>query len=250
MIKGEIMDSQEIKFISNRFWQSDRTNTKPSSASKTMPEWYTKAERFITNPDTGEYYQDQDGGKISSWKACMPFMDAMMTGYFMYTPCDIEFYLDEQGDIRHKINDNKNESFCNERTPMLGFYQPDGYYLNHFAWFIDWGTILPSGYSALYTTPFNRFDLPFINTSGVIDNDVVNLNGNLPFFLREGWTGVIPKGTPFVQIFPFKRENWKSSIVIEDPMVIPQKNIDNAAKYRIPDGGVYKNVDWHRRSYE
>jgi hypothetical protein len=33
-------------------------------------------------------------------------------------------------------------------------------------------------------------------------------------------------------------------------MSIPQKNIDNAAKYRVPDGGVYKNVDWHRRSYE
>jgi hypothetical protein len=250
MIIGEMVISKEIKFITNRFWQSERIGTRPSSASKSLPEWYVKAERFITNPENNEYYKDKDNGKIPSWKACMPFMDAMISGYFMYTPCDIEFYFDEQGNIRHRITDEKNKSFCSERSPMTGFYQPDGYYLNHFAWFIDWGVVLPKGYSALYTTPINRFDLPFVNTSGIIDNDVVNLSGNLPFFIREGWTGFIPKGTPFVQVFPFKRENWTSSIVVEDPIAIPQKNIDNAAKYRVPNGGVYKNVDWHRRSYE
>lgn len=240
----------KIEFITNRFWQSENTTTKPTPSSKVMPEWYTKADRYFKDPNTGEYYKDENDDKIATWKACMPFMDIMMSGYVMRTPCDIEFYLDENNKICSKINDKKNKDFCSDRPPMLNFYQPDGYYLHHFAWWIDWGVILPEGYSAMYTTPFNRFDLPFINTSGIIDNDVVNLSGNLPFFIREGWTGVLPKGTPFVQIFPFKREDWSSSIVVEDPFKLPEKNMENSKKYRVPGGGVYKNIDWHRRVYE
>ena len=95
----------------------------------------------------------------------------------------------------------------------------------------------------------NRFDLPFINTQGIIDNDKVNLSGSLPFFVREGFTGVIPKGTPFVQIFPFKRESWEHEIVIEDPRKVNEKNQKNATKYRVPNGGVYKNEVWEKRTY-
>jgi hypothetical protein len=239
-----------IKFVTNRFWQTTDTSTKPISASKTLPDWYTKGDRFFKIPNTEDHYVGEDGGKIPTWKSCMPFMDVMMSGYVMRTPCDIEFYLNENSKISCKINDQKNKEFCSERTPMSQFYQPDGYYLDHFAWWVDWGIELPEGYSAIYTSPFNRFDLPFINASGIIDNDVVNIMGNVPFFIREGWTGIVSKGTPFIQIFPFKREDWKSETIVEDPYKLYDKNMTNSAKYRVPDGGVYKNVDWHRRSYE
>lgn len=249
MMIGKIV-SNIIKFVNNRYWQTKETTTKPISASKTLPEWYIKGDRFYKNPHNNEYYIGEDGGKISTWKSCHSFMDAMISGYMIRTPCDIEFYLDNNGKICSKISDEKNKDFCAERSPMEQFHQPDGYYLDHFAWWVDWCVELPKGYSALYTTPFNRFDLPFINTSGIIDNDVVNISGYLPFFIREGWTGVLPEGTPFVQIFPFKREDWKSEIFIEDPYKIYDKNIKNSEKYRIPNGGVYKNKDWHKRSYE
>jgi hypothetical protein len=72
----------------------------------------------------------------------------------------------------------------------------------------------------------------------------------MPFFLREGFTGVIPAGTPFVQILPFKRENWTSEVIIEDPYKLDDKNMKNSMKYRVPDGGVYKNKDWEPRKYE
>jgi hypothetical protein len=96
----------------------------------------------------------------------------------------------------------------------------------------------------------NRFDLPFINTVGIIDNDKINLSGSLPFFLQQGFTGTIPAGTPYVQIFPFKREDWQSEIVIEDPKILHIKNYKNSKKYRVKDGGVYKNEVWEKRTYE
>jgi len=89
-----------------------------------------------------------------------------------------------------------------------------------------------------------------MTVSGIIDNDKVNLPGSMPFFLKEGWTGVIPKGTPYAQLIPFKREDWESEIIIEDYNTIFKKNHENSKKYRIPNGGVYKNEVWTKRTYE
>jgi hypothetical protein len=72
----------------------------------------------------------------------------------------------------------------------------------------------------------------------------------MPFFIVNGWTGVIPAGTPYAQMLPFKRENWESEVVIEDPNKLYEKNMDNAAKYRVRDGGVYWNQVWERRTYK
>jgi hypothetical protein len=96
----------------------------------------------------------------------------------------------------------------------------------------------------------NRFDLPFVNTTGIIDNDKINLSGSLPFFILEGFIGTIPAGTPYVQVFPFKRESWESEILLEDPKKLPMKNYNNSKKYRVKDGGVYKNEVWDKRTYE
>ena len=244
------VETQKIKFISNRFWLTKNSKSIPVPSSKDLPEWWSKGDRFFKDPSTNEYATFEDGSKMPTWKACHSFMDAMISGYSLVTPCDIEFYINEEGFIDCKTNDKKNKSFCVVRDPMPQFQHPKGYYTRHFSWLIDWGVELPEGYSALYLTPMNRFDLPFVNTVGIIDNDVVHLSGNIPFFLLEGFTGVIPAGTPYAQIFPFKRENWKSEIYIEDPKILPKKNHDNSLKYRIPNGGVYKNVDWHRKSYE
>lgn len=244
------METQKIKFISNRFWLTKKSKSIPIPSAKTVPDWWSKGDRFFKDPNTNEYVIQEDGGKIPTWKACHSFMDAMISGYFLVTPCDIEFFINDQGLIDCKIEDKKNRSFCGVRDPMPQFQHPEGYYKRHFSWLIDWGVELPEGYSALYLTPMNRFELPFLNTVGIIDNDIVHLSGNIPFFLREGFTGVIPAGTPYAQIFPFKRENWQSDIYIENPTVLPKKNHDNSLKYRIPNGGVYKNVDWHRKTYE
>jgi hypothetical protein len=249
-MKGLIMETQKAKFVTNRFWLNSKSPSKPVPASKLIPDWYSKGDRFFKDPNTQEYVKQEDGGKIPTWKACHSFMDSMISGYMLLTPCDIHFFINDKNDIDVRIDDKKNNSFCTTRSPMPQFHHPSGYYKTHFSWLIDWGVVLPEGYSALYLTPMNRFDLPFINTTGIIDNDKVHISGNLPFFLLEGWTGTLPAGTPFCQVFPFKRENWESEIVVEDPRILPKKNHENSLKYRIPDGGVYKDVDWERRSYQ
>jgi hypothetical protein len=134
---------------------------------------------------------------------------------------------------------------------MPQFPHPRAYHAKHFAWWADWAVELPEGYSALYTHPLNRFELPFLTTSGIVDNDKVHLPGTMPFFWLKGVRGILPAGTPYAQIIPFKREHWESEVhVSSDTEAMIAKNKANSAKYRKPDGGVYQREVWERRKYQ
>jgi len=233
----------------------------PVPTQNVMPEWYKEADRFAKRPD-GEYWKatkdmcpfpkegtKDDYGKIPTWKACPAIMDAFATGYVLKTPCDLTFFKDK-GKITVKVQDARFKDFCMPRSPMAQFEHPKGFYKDHFAWSSPWGLELPEGYSALFMTPMNRFDLPFLNTTGIVDSDKVHLLGSFPFFIAEGWEGTIPAGTPYLQILPFKRENWEHEIEILDPSKIYGKMVENTNFYRQPDGGVYIKKVWTRREYK
>jgi hypothetical protein len=238
-----------IDFISNRPWLTKESKSKPVPISKSMPQWYKEADRFAKMPN-GEYWVGPDKGKIPTWKACPAILDILTTGYSLVTPCDIEFFLDDAGQIDVKIEDPIYKDFATRRTPMPQFRHPEGYYNYHFAWMPDWAVKVPEGYSVLYVAPFNRYDLPIMTVSGIIDNDKVNLPGSFPFFVQQGWTGVLPAGTPYAQLLPFLREDWKSEITIPSTQKMMNDNIENSKKYRVPDGGVYQKEVWTKRLYE
>lgn len=246
------METNNIKFVINRPWLNLDSPSKPSPTIKTIPDWYRKADRFAVNPMTGKPWEMPDGsGKIPTWKACPAVFDIMGTGYVYRTPCDIEFFEDAAGQIQAKVLNPQNADFLQDRPAMPQFTPPLGYHQKHFAWWADWAVELPEGYSALYTQPFNRFELPFMTTSGIIDNDKVSLPGTMPFYVVKGFTGVIPAGTPYAQILPFKREHWVAEFEVDlsyEEMM--QKNMANSEKYRQPDGGVYQKEVWERRKYE
>jgi hypothetical protein len=75
-----------------------------------------------------------------------------------------------------------------------------------------WCIKTPKGYSSVFTHPINRPDLPFYTLGGVIDTDKWGEAGSHPFLLKKGWEGIIPAGTPIIQIIPFKREGWVNKV--------------------------------------
>ena len=249
-------------FRSFRPWLNKDSKSIPAPTQSEIPKWYKDVDRFAKNP-AGGYYPAQKGscpfpkegttddyGKIPTWKACPAIMDAFSTGYVLKTPCDITFFKTDNNSIDVRIEDERHKDFCSKRHAMPQFEHPKGFYKDHFAWYPDWGLELPEGYSALFMTPMNRYDLPFLNTTGVVDNDSVHLLGTFPFFIPEGWEGTIPAGTPYVQILPFKREDWSHTVEFQNQETIYAKMIANANFYRQPDGGIYKNKVWTRREYK
>jgi hypothetical protein len=245
--------SNKIRFVANRPWLDKDSFGAPTTILKTIPDWYRKADRFAKN-QKGDFVIGPDKGKIPTWKACPAVFDVMGTGYAYVTPYDIEFFINDRGVIDAKILNNENSpsfypSLVTPRPPMPQFHHPEGYYKDHFAWFPEWAIETPEGYSALYVHPLNRYELPFFTVSGIIDNDDVNLPGSMPFFVREGFVGIIEAGTPFAQIIPFKREDWESEIIIESKYDLARKNAINSQRFRRPNGGVYKNEVWSQRKY-
>ena len=246
------VDTQKIKFVANRPWLNEESASKPGPIVKTLPDWYRKADRFAMNPATGKPWELPDGrGKIPTWKACPAVFDVMGSGYAYKTPCEIEFTEDAAGKIQGRVLDARYEDFLIDRVPLSQFPHPQGYHEKHFAWWPDWAVELPEGYSALYTQPLNRFELPFLTMSGIVDNDKVHLPGTMPFFFLRGVTGILPAGTPYAQILPFKREHWESEVDVSlKQPEMSAKNLENSAKFRKPDGGIYLKEVWERRTYQ
>jgi hypothetical protein len=245
------VDTKKIRFVANRPWLTADSPSKPGPIIKTLPEWYRKADRYVLDPATGRPWERPDGrGKVPTWKACPAVFDIMGSGYAYKTPCDIEFTESAQGDVQGRVLDSRYENFLTEHLPLANFPPPQGYHAKHFAWWADWAVELPEGYSALYTQPLNRFELPFLTMSGIVDNDKVLLPGTMPFFVRKGHSGVLPAGTPYAQILPFRREHWESEVDVSlSHEEMSAKNKANSAKYRQRDGGVYVSEVWERRKY-
>lgn len=229
-----------VTFINYAPRKYEQENT-PVPIIKTLPDWYKEIPRYTsTDPN--------DPNRSGTVKNCVPFFDSMTSGYSLLTPCDIEFYQ-EDGVPKVKVLDNRFSDFVDIRGPIDQFKHPSGYSNKHFHFMPSWAIKLPEGYSALYITPLNRFELPFIITSGIIDNDKMNLNGQIPFFLLEGFSGIIKKGTPFVQIIPIKRENWSSEVQLLTVKEVVEQHKAGTKKYREPKVNGYRDSEWERKSY-
>jgi hypothetical protein len=133
---------------------------------------------------------------------------------------------------------------------MAEFVSPEGYHEDHFHWWPNWGIELPKGYSLLVLSPINRYDLPFLTVGGIIDSDEYILPGLTPFFIKKGFIGKIPAGTPFVQVIPFKREDWNSEIKFYNQGEMIKRHKRNTAMYRVRKGGIYKRFTWKPKKYE
>ena len=185
----------------------------PLSASKVLPEWYRNLPRYVNQSDKPIKALGR-----KDLKMCVPFRDAMISGYVICLPCDIEVQISADGDVDVFSNPQlvfravEKRGSLVEQNQGFGMPHPIGTTPIMFAWTPMYGVKTNKRNSILITHPLNRHDLPFVTTSGIIDSGFFSKAGNIPFFFKEGFTGVIPKGTPIAQVLPFRRDNWISKI--------------------------------------
>jgi len=84
----------------------------------------------------------------------------------------------------------------------------------------------PPGYSVMFSHPVNMPYLPFYTLSGVVDTDNYFQPVLFPFIAKNNFNGVLPAGTPIVQVIPFKRDDWKSEVY--DKGMSPKYTLDRA----------------------
>jgi hypothetical protein len=228
-----------IRFFSEKQYENAG---QPIPAKKILPEWYRLSETEFMDPN------NPNREMVAGLKKCVPFLDAMISGYVLVTPMDIFVSRNEDGSLKLGWNSSEQfQHFIAERAKELGekMPRPAGHLPNHLAFKGFWGIKTPRGWSVLVVQPLNRHDLPFTITSGIMDTDKYSTSGNIPFFIKEDFQGVIPAGTPFAQIIPIKRSKWRH--IKNDQGIVYLESLQGQT-VRTP-GKSYKKLFWQRKEY-
>jgi hypothetical protein len=177
----------------------------PKPSGLYIPEWYKdiKKDTNIKKIING----------VSGIKSCAPFLDSMLHGYIQESWCDIYVDFNEEGGGASYYYAHGPEIInIRQETNIPGIEKDFNPY--EFVWRVPWIPKLPKGYSLLFISPINHFELPFFLTSGIIDSDNFYHVGfpNYPFYFKRSFNGFLPAGTPMYQMIPIKRNFWKSQI--------------------------------------
>lgn len=195
----------------------------PTPIKINIPEWYKKLEHKIN---------------YRTVKGCMPFLDTLTFGYSLYLPVDFKIehnktVTDEQGKDRKdsfsatplmrggadlEINMNfsgkpeVHSPFQLEGSPLVDKNKNLPFYKILNPWIIK----TPPGYSCLFVPPLNNTDDRFSIIPGIVDTDTFDREINFPIVLNgdkyPNLDTTIVKGTPYAQVIPFKRDNWKMNV--------------------------------------
>lgn len=169
----------------------------PFPAKSYMPSWFRKLpavdEARIGVSDTG-----------LTVKRCMPFIDAMTTGWIIPLAATVRMEVKDNG-----ATVNSGWDFDRTMVSSHGMHQvrgnpwgdrPPMKFHNH------WTIVTPPGWSCLFVNPLNRPNGLFDIVSGVVDTDTYRSAIHFPFFATAAdGLHVIEKGSPMVQVIPFRR---------------------------------------------
>ena len=230
----------------------------PIPTKLNIPEWYKKLEHTILN---------------KTIKGCMPFLDTLTSGYLLKIPQDFNvrhnvdnknekgetikdsfqtFGLYDCSQILHAKNINLNSGFdihslkqvegspFIEKNKNLPFYK----IIN------PWKIKTPKGYSCLFVPPLNNADDRFSIIPGIVDTDTFPNEINFPIIINGDkyptLETTIKKGTPYVQIIPFKRDSWRMIVKSRK-----QKEIQNSRLfYSLKIINTYKERYWNKKSWK
>ena len=226
----------------------------PTPIKVHIPEWYKKLQHNVDNHTV---------------KGCMPFLDTLTTGYSLKIPQDISIthnVLNDQNkpDSFYRVGDISDDYFYKkfmnfnprsprfhpkeqmEGSPHLEKNKDLPIYKIHNPWLIK----TPPGYSCLFLPPMNNTDDRFSIIPGIVDTDDFPIEVNFPYLINGDkyptLKTLLKKGTPYVQVIPFKRESWK--------MKITKKSSDEIGKHKaffwFKILHRYKEKFWKKKSWK
>jgi hypothetical protein len=154
--------------------------------------------------------QSDNHPKSGTVKRCVPFLDALSAGFVIPMWCDVyifarngEISIDFPLNFAQPTTLGSHISVQIPKHPLAN--KPYGNM--PMKWINPWVIETESGVSCIFTPPLNHMETRFKLLDGVVDTDTYYNNINFPFL----WTGgdgefFIAKGTPLVQVIPFRRE--------------------------------------------
>ena len=183
---------------------------RPYPASQNVPTWWKDLSPYDITPDnpTGKF-RVRNRASNASAKKCVPMLDSITGGYIVPLFSDVNVEQNTDGfplvTWRTNIDVFYIHGLSSREVPA-----PPGYDQVVFKYNNCWIPETPTGYSTLVTAPVGFRGLPFQAIPAIIDTDSSKLELIFPCWIKSGFEGIVEKGTPMVQLTPFKREEWKS----------------------------------------
>jgi hypothetical protein len=251
------MFSKEIEFSSHEDYFALKEDY-PTPIKLNIPEWFKKLDHTVEN---------------KTIKGCMPFLDTLTSGYLLKMPQD--FSLRHNVDTKNEKNEDIKDSFqtfglhdmhqllhakhinVNSGVDIHPFKQVEGSpfieknkNLSFYKIINPWKIKTPKGYSCLFVSPLNNSDDRFSIISGIVDTDTFPNEINFPIIINGDkypvLETIIKKGTPYVQIIPFKRDSWRMTL---KPRL--QKEVQNSRLfYGLSLLNTYKDKYWNKKSWK
>lgn len=169
----------------------------PVPAKMATPQWLKKLPAI----DSEQLSTTNNGLTI---KRCMPFLDALTTGWILPLAASVRLQVSDGG-----ATVSAGWDFDQEMVSYHPGFQVAGHphaprpacKFHNF-----WTISTPPGWSVLIMPPLNRPNPVFEILSGVVDTDTYRSVIHFPFFVHAS-DGIheIEKGTPIAQIIPFRR---------------------------------------------
>ena len=251
------MFDKEIEFSAHEDYFEIKEDY-PIPTKLNIPEWYKNLEHTILNRTV---------------KGCMPFLDSLTAGYILKMPQDfhIRHNVDNKNEKGEKFKDSFQTFGLHDQWPILGSKYinlnsgPDIHSIKQLEGspFLEknknlpfykilnpWKIKTPKGYSCLFVPPLNNSDDRFSIIPGIVDTDTFPNEINFPIIINGDKYPVlettIKKGTPYVQIMPFKRDSWRMITKTRK-----QKEIQNSRLfYGLRLLNIYKDRYWNKKSWK
>ena len=194
----------------------------PQPSKFFLPEWYKKLKH------------DQRKRTV---KGCIPFMETMTSGYTLKLPMDYNLIFNKKGQDnklyscvvtaaefegyleKHQDKDTNLVSASRHNSLQI---EGSSYYekmkgLDVPKIMNPWIINTPKGYSCLFLPPLNNPAQDYFSiVPGIVNTDKFDQHINFPIIYNSDKYSeidkIIKRGTPYVQVIPFKRESWKMTI--------------------------------------
>ena len=219
----------------------------PEPASMNVPDWYKKQLSYHENDKT-----PKNGSQTLTIKKCMAISDAMLSGYVLKAPCDI--YIDTTNEEDPVYQMANNLTFSRPITGSHEEYQynempidKDFYVKKLLRVNMIWLVKTMPGYSCMFLNPLLGDKSPLNAIPGVIDTDTFYPVGLFSFLVKKNYKGTIKKGTPLLQVIPFKREDYSHELVQDNDIL--NKITRQGLSLRTVFNSGYKKLFWKPKKY-
>jgi hypothetical protein len=224
----------------------------PTPIKLNIPEWFKKLEHSFNTKTV---------------KGCMPFLDTLTSGYLLKVAQDYAFTsrknkngeqelewhpsdTDGSDFFKRSINLNSREPNLHDAKQILGSPLVEKNNKMPFIKIMNpWIIQTPPGYSCLFLPPMNNSDDRFSIIPGIVDTDTFKQEVNFPIVINGDkyptLDTIIKKGTPYVQVIPFKRESWEMKIKPVSTKVLKK----NKMFFNLNILHRYKNKFWNKKKW-